>query len=84
MHGGTIVPGNCLVKGSGNINEPFILEVPRFRREVRVVRPCHEAGLVKYGKKPFADVSEGLNDTWLEPLSSSGRVVPQVCLVHHN
>ena len=31
MHGGSRVPNNCLIKGSRDINDPFIFEVARFR-----------------------------------------------------
>ena len=75
MHGGAIVPCNGFVKGSRNVNEPLVLEVPGLGREVSVVPSCHEAGLIEYSKKLFADVPKRLDDTWFDPFASSGRVV---------
>ena len=46
MHGGAVVAGNGLVQRSGYVDEPFILEVSGFGREVFIVLPGHEAGLV--------------------------------------
>ena len=75
VHGGPVIPSNCLIKDSRDVYEPLILEVACFCGKVRIVFSCHETGLVQYSEKPLTYVSEGLNDTGLDPFASGGRII---------
>ena len=80
MHRGAIIAGNGFVKGSRDVNEPFIFEIPGLGGKILIVFSGHEAGLIENGKKAFANVADELDYAWLNSFAGSWRIMPQFVL----
>ena len=80
VDGGTVVTSDSLIESSRDVGKPFVFKAARFCGKVFIVLASHETGLIQHCKKALANVPKGFNDTWLDPLTSRGRIVAQLVL----